>query len=305
MKYLVTGGAGFIGSHLVDALLAQGADVVVLDNLSTGLGTNLASGASLVRGDVGDISLLGDVLPGCAAVFHLAAVSSVQASLDQPLAVHGANLTATLALLEAARRHGVKRLVFSSSAAVYGDTHGEAAREDMVPRPLSHYAVQKLASEHYCAVYAKTFGLETVCLRYFNVFGPRQRDDSPYSGVIARFLAAARAGHAPTIFGDGRQTRDFCPVADVVGANLAAAHSQADRVAGRVFNIGTGRSIALLDVIGLLREVFPAMPEPLRLPPRAGEILHSRADIRLACDNLGYEPQIPFAAALGGMAKAP
>ena len=211
MKYLVTGGAGFIGSHIVEALFAQGSEVIILDNLSTGLQENVPSGARLVVGHAGDASLLNQLLPGCAGIFHLAAVSSVQASLDRPVGVHEDNLTATLALLEAARRHNVPRFVFSSSAAVYGDTQGKATKEDMKPNPLSHYAVQKLAGEYYCQVYAKVYGLETVCLRYFNIFGPRQRADSPYSGAIAKFLDAARAERAPTIFGDGSQTRDLCP----------------------------------------------------------------------------------------------
>ena len=179
MKYLVTGGAGFIGSHLVESLLAEGAEVTVLDNLSTGLQGNVPDKARLVVGRGGDTGLLDPLLPGCAGIFHLAAVSSVQASLDHPLDVHEDNLTATLALLEAARRHKVPRFVFSSSAAVYGDTQGQMAREDMRPDPLSHYAVQKLATEYYCQVYKRVYGIETVCLRYFNVFGLRQRADSP------------------------------------------------------------------------------------------------------------------------------
>ncbi len=187
MKYLVTGGAGFIGSHVVAALRERGAEVAVLDNFATGLEDNVPDGVAVTNGHAGDSALLDELLPGCAGIFHLAAVSSVQASLDQPLAVHEDNLTATLVLLEAARKHGVKRFVFSSSAAIYGDTNGEQAHEAMKPNPLSHYAVQKLASEYYCQVYARVYGLETVCLRYFNIFGPRQRADSPFSGAIARF----------------------------------------------------------------------------------------------------------------------
>jgi nucleoside-diphosphate-sugar epimerase len=302
MKYLVTGGAGFIGSHVVAALRQRGAKAVVLDNFSTGLETNVPDGAAVTTGHAGDGEILDELLPGCAGLFHLAAVSSVQASLDQPVAVHEDNLTATLALLEAARRHGVKRVVFSSSAAVYGDTNGELANESMKPNPLSHYAVQKLASEYYCQVYARIYGLETVCLRYFNVFGPRQRADSRYSGAIARFIDAAREGRSATIFGDGSQTRDFCPVADVAAANLAAATLPAGRLAGGIFNIGSGNSISIREVVDAIREIFPDMPEPQHGPARAGEVPHSRADISKARQKLGYEPSRSFKQALHELA---
>lgn len=294
MKYLVTGGAGFIGSHLVEALLAQGSEVIVLDNLSTGIKKNVPDKARLVVGHAGDPALLDELLPGCAGIFHLAAVSSVQASLDRPIEVHEDNLTATLALLEAARRHHVPRFVFSSSAAVYGDTQGNVAKESMTPNSLSHYAVQKLAGEYYCQVYAKVYGLETVCLRYFNIFGPRQRADSPYSGAIAKFLDAARAERAPTVFGDGSQTRDFCPVANVVAANIAAMTKSATDVSGCVFNIGTGNSISIREVVEVIRRIFPRTPEPQFLPARSGEVPHSRADVSLARETLGYQPLAGF-----------
>lgn len=302
MKYLVTGGAGFIGSHLVAALHERGLEVVVLDNFSTGLESNVPAGVSVAKGNAGDSAILDDILPGCAGIFHLAAVSSVQASMNDPLGVHNENLTATLALLEAARKHGVKRFVFSSSAAVYGDTHGERAQETMKPNPLSHYAVQKLASEHYCQVYARLYGLETVSLRYFNVFGPRQRADSPYSGVIARFLDAAREARAPIIFGDGSQTRDFCPVADVVAANLAAATKPGDLVASGIFNIGSGDSMSIRAVVDVIHEIFPAMPAAKNIPARAGEIARSRADISLAREILDYQPSVNFRGALVSLA---
>jgi nucleoside-diphosphate-sugar epimerase len=302
MEYLVTGGAGFIGSHLVGALHERADDVVVLDNFSTGLETNFPEGVAVAKGDAGDRALLEDILPGCDTIFHLAAVSSVQASMDHPLRVHGDNLTATLALLEAARKHKVKRFIFSSSAAVYGDTHGVQAVETMKPDPLSHYAVQKLAGEHYCQVYARLYGLETVSLRYFNVFGPRQRADSPYSGVIARFLDAAREARAPTIFKDGSQTRDFCSVADVVAANLAAATKPAGDVAGGIFNIGSGHSISIRAVVDTVRGIFPAMPSPKEAPAREGEIAHSRADISRARAILDYRPSVGFKEALQKLA---
>jgi UDP-glucose 4-epimerase len=302
MKYLVTGGAGFIGSHIVDALVERGDQAIVLDNFSTGLESNVNSGARLVRGCAGDNTLLDRLVPGCVGVFHLAAVSSVQASLDQPLEVHGDNLTTTLTLLEASHRHGVKRFVFSSSAAIYGDTKGEPAREDMKPNPLSHYAVQKLSSEYYCRAYAKLYGIETVCLRYFNIFGRRQRADSPYSGAIARFLDAGRGASAATIFGDGSQTRDFCFVSNVVAANLAAADRPAADVTGRVFNIGSGRSISILNVVRTIAEIFPSMPKPQFLSARVGEVPHSCADISLAQEKLNYRPVVDFHAGLGLLA---
>ena len=302
MKYLVTGGAGFIGSHVVATLRARGAEAVVLDNFSTGLEANVPDRAAVTNGHAGDGDILDELLPGCAGIFHLAAVSSVQASLDQPDDVHEDNLTATLALLEAARRHGVKRLVFSSSAAIYGDTDGEQAHEAMKPNPLSHYAVQKLASEYYCQVYARVYGLETVCLRYFNIFGPRQRADSPYSGAIARFLDAACEGRTATIFGDGSQTRDFCPVVDVAAANVAAATLPGDRVAGGIFNIGSGNCISIREVVDTIREIFPDMPEPQHGPARAGEVPHSRADISRAREKLGYQPSTTFKEALRELA---
>ena len=302
MKYLVTGGAGFIGSHLVEALLVQGAEVILLDNLSTGLQVNVPTGAGLIVGHAGDASLLDQLLPGCAGIFHLAAVSSVQASIDRPVEVHEDNLTATLALLEAARRHHVPRFVFSSSAAVYGDTQGNVAKESMTPNPLSHYAVQKLAGEYYCQVYAKVYGLETVCLRYFNIFGPRQRADSPYSGAIAKFLDAARAERAPTVFGDGSQTRDFCPVANVVAANIAAMTKPATDVSGCVFNIGTGNSVSIREVVEAIREILPGTPEPQFLPARSGEVPHSRADVTMAREKLGYQSLTGFNDALRTLA---
>lgn len=307
MKYIVTGGAGFIGSHLVAALHERGLEAVVLDNFSTGLESNLPTGVSVAKGDVGDNAILDEILPGCAGIFHLAAVSSVQASINDPLGVHNANLTATLALLEAARKHSVKRFVFSSSAAVYGDTHGQRAQETMRPNPLSHYAVQKLADEHYCQVYARLYGLETVSLRYFNVFGPRQRADSPYSGVIARFFDAAREARAPTIFGDGSQTRDFCPVADVVAANLAAAAKPADHLAGGVLNIGSGRASSIRDLSVVISALFPNMPMPQHGPSRFGEVPKrglglfqnslfggscAAPDHALACRRFGSTPRV-------------
>jgi nucleoside-diphosphate-sugar epimerase len=291
MKAFVTGGAGFIGSHLVDLLLSKGSEVVVVDNLATGRRSQVPEKAVFLQGDVSDAELLAKALPGCDVVFHLAAVSSVQDSLDRPIEVHNTNLTATLALLEAAVCHKVPRFVFSSSAAIYGNTGGEPAREDMMPKPMSHYAVQKLASEHYGQVYHRLHGLETVCLRYFNVYGPRQRADSPYSGVIAKFIEAAGAGQPITIFGDGEQTRDFCHVNDVAAANFLAATQDVAKVAGKVFNVGTGASTSVNDLARLVSSVVGAGAVPIEhRPARAAEIRYSRASIDAARSLLDWQP---------------
>ena len=305
MKALVTGGAGFIGSHVADALLAQGWEVVILDNLATGSVSNLPAGAHFFEGDAGDSDLLARIVPGCQAIFHLAAVSSVQDSLDRPLAVHGTNLTATLSLLEAAVRHRVSRFVFSSSAAVYGDTGGRPAREDMRPSPLSHYAVQKLACEHYCSVYHRLHGLETVCLRYFNVYGPRQRADSPYSGVVAKFIDAAKNCRPMTIFGDGRQTRDFCHVSDVVAANLGAATAASAAIAGGVFNIGSGNSVTVNELADTIRSICDSKTAPEYREARVGEIEFSQADISRAVAQLGYQPSVATPQGLGALLRKP
>ncbi|MBJ7392412.1 MAG: NAD-dependent epimerase/dehydratase family protein [Chthoniobacterales bacterium] len=288
---MVTGGAGFIGSHVAERLLAEGWQVVVLDDLSNGFERNLPPGADFVRGAAGDEVLLDAHLPGCAAVFHLAAVASVIDSVERPLEVHDTNLTTTLALLEASVRHKIPRFVFSSSAAVYGDAGTGAIGEDTPTNPFSHYAVQKLACEYYCGVYHRLHGLETVCLRYFNVFGPRQRADSPYTGVITKFLTAARAGRAVTIYGDGSQTRDFVHVADVAAAIFAAAVKEAGAVAGRSFNIGSGQSVSVRELAAMTAAVFPAVAAPVHRPLRTGEIMHSRAEISLARRSLEFDPR--------------
>ena len=248
----------------------------------------------MFEGEAGDDALLGRLLPGCDAIFHLAAVSSVQDSIDRPLNVHDSNLTATLSLLEAVARHRVPRFVFSSSAAVYGDTGGHPARENMIPQPLSHYAVQKLASEHYCSVYHHLRGVQTVCLRYFNIFGPRQRADSPYSGVIAKFIDAAKAGRPLVIFGDGDQTRDFCHVSNVVAANILAATSAPEKVAGGVFNIGLGTSLSVAELAQTIAAHHKGCPPPEHHPARTGEITFSQADISMARRDLGYDPKVEF-----------
>lgn len=303
MKALVTGGAGFIGSHVADALLAAGWEVVVLDNMATGSADNVPAGAKLIQGDAGDSQLHARIMPECRAVFHLAAVSSVQDSIERPLAVHAANVTATLALLESATTHRVARFVFSSSAAVYGDTGGKPAREDMTPSPLSHYAVQKLACEHYCGVYRRLHGLETVCLRYFNVFGPRQRADSPYSGVIAKFIDATKAGRPLVIYGDGEQTRDFCHLSDVVTSNIEAVKASSEAVSAGVFNVGSGRSISVNQLAAAVGQACGVGATVERREARTGEIRFSQADISLASDRLGFRPLVDLPAGLQSLLR--
>lgn len=292
MKALITGGAGFIGSHLGQRLVKEGWDVVVLDDLSNGSESNVPAGAEFIRGDAADAAVLDRACTGCNAIFHLAAISSVQDSLERPLEVHAVNLTMTLALLEAAVRHGVPKFIFSSSAAVYGDTHGKVAREDMVLSPLSHYAVQKLASEYYCGVYRRLHGLDAVCLRYFNVYGPRQRDDSPYSGVISKFFAAVRKGDPMTICGDGAQTRDFVHVSDVVEANLAALQSGSCPEDLRVYNTGSGVGTTVTALARLVGDCSVAALPPVHSAPRPGEIRFSVADISRAGEALGFIPRV-------------
>jgi UDP-glucose 4-epimerase len=294
MRALVTGGAGFIGSHLLEALEANGWYTSVVDNLSTGLASNLPGATRFVAADAGDESLLDEILPGTDTVFHLAAVSSVQDALDRPFEVHEVNLTMTLKVLEAAARHKVRRFVFSSSAAIYGDTEGRPAKESMLPRPLSHYAVQKLACEHYCQAYRRLHGLETVCLRYFNVYGPRQRADSAYSGVISRFIEAALHEIPVTVYGDGSQTRDFIHVSDVVRANLCAATAHTNDVSGKVFNVGTGIPTSISDVAALAQRICPSSPAIRHLNNRLGEIRQSRAHTALAASILGFKAEVVF-----------
>jgi UDP-glucose 4-epimerase len=298
MRALVTGGAGFIGSHIAEALWLRGDSVVILDNLSTGRRDNLAwaggdtARLEFIEGDVSDGDVVERAIRGCDWVFHQAAIASVPQSVAQPVATHEANLTGALRLLDAAHRHKVRRLVFASSSAIYGDQAATPKTEGLPPQPLTPYALQKYAAERYGQIYHQLQGLETVALRYFNVFGPRQSFDSPYSGVIARFCTAALEGKTPTIFGDGLQSRDFVYVANVVQANLLAASAPAERAAGRVFNIGTGQSITLLDLIGRLSELTGRPIQPMFAPARAGDIRVSESDITPARRELGFDPKV-------------
>jgi UDP-glucose 4-epimerase len=290
---LVTGGAGFIGSHLVDALVAHGCRVTVLDNLSTGKEENLVSSRDrvrFVRGDIRDRRALDEAMAGCDAVFHLAAVVSVVQTTQDPLGSASINETGSLHVLEAARAAGVLRFVFASSCAVYGDDPALPKREDMSPNPLTPYAVQKLAVEYYLRVYRTLYGLETVALRFFNVFGPRQDPTSPYSGVISIFVDKALGSAPPLIYGDGLQTRDFVFVADVVRALLAATRSPS--APGHVFNVGTAESVSVNHLWEKIANLSGTSARPAYAPRRAGEVLHSRSSIALAREHLQFAPEV-------------
>ena len=290
---LVTGGAGFIGSHLVDALVAAGHEVRVLDNLSTGSAANLAAvrhRIEFVQGDITDLGVVREATRGVEVVFHQAALPSVARSVADPLASHEVNATGTLRLLQAARQSGVRRFVYASSSSVYGDTPALPKREDLATNPLSPYAVSKLAGEHYCRVFTRLFGLETVSLRYFNVFGPRQDPTSEYAAVVPKFIAAMSRGEAPEIHGDGTQSRDFTYVANVVDANLRAAY--APGVGGEVLNVACGRRASLLDLVATLNDILGTTIEARFGEPRPGDVKHSLADISRARSLLAYEPRV-------------
>lgn len=295
MNCLVTGGAGFIGSHLAEALCRCGGRVIVLDDLSAGSLTNLAwrqAGDALefVQGDAGDEALLRRLLPGVEWVFHEAAIASVARSVDDPVWTNRQNLEATLRLLTVARDTGVRRVMFASSSAIYGDDPEQPKRENLPPQPLSPYALQKYASERYAQLFHRLYGLETVSLRYFNIFGPRQSFDSPYSGVIAKFCTTLLAGHTPVIFGDGFQTRDFTPVENVVHANLLAAEAPATHAAGAVFNVAGGTSVSLLDLLQELNHLTGQKLTPRFEPARPGDVRHSQADLTAITQALNYQP---------------
>jgi UDP-glucose 4-epimerase len=290
---LVTGGAGFIGSHLAERLVAEGHDVRVLDNLSSGHRENLqgfADRISFVEGDIRDAALLEQLCAGCELVYHEAAIVSVPYSVEHPQETHDVNIQGTLNVLMAARRQGVRRVVYASSAAVYGEEPELPKLETMTPAPISPYGLEKITSEHYLGIFHKLYGVEGVSLRYFNVFGPRQDPASPYSGVISIFVDRLLRGETPLVFGDGEQYRDFVYVQDVVEANLRAG--RVPSAAGRCYNIGCGQRTSLNELLQMLARLIGRGITPCHAPPRAGDIRESLADISRARRELGYQPRV-------------
>lgn len=292
---LVTGGAGFIGSHLVDALLSAGRPVRVLDDFSTGLRGNLAGrSVDLIEGSLTDADCVRRAVTGVHTIFHLGALASVARSVEMPLISHAACATGTLQVLDAARRLGVKRVIYAASSSAYGGASGQNGQSEDAPiKALSPYAAAKLSGELYCEAFAATYGLETVRLRFFNIFGPRQRADSPYSGVIALFVAAMTQGRPPTVHGDGLQSRDFTYVDNAVQALLRAA-SAPSHVSGRVYNVGTGHSVSILLLIDALNSLLGTQLQPQFGPARPGDVRFSRADITRTRQDLGYDPEVTF-----------
>ncbi len=293
MNVLVTGGAGFIGSHLVEALVAQGEQVRVLDNFATGHLENLDAvrdRIELVEGDTADSDVAHAAARAMDVILHQAALPSVPRSIKHPRASHDANLTGTLNVLIAARDHNVKRVVLASSSSVYGNSPILPKTETLEPQPLSPYAVTKLAGEYYARVFSELYGLSTICLRYFNVFGPRQDPTSQYAGALARFVQCALRSEPYPVYGDGEQSRDFTYVENVVNANLRAAFGEFD--GGAVVNVAGGRRTTLNQIIALLNELTRQSLPTHYQPPRAGDVLHSHADITRARALLGYEPTV-------------
>jgi UDP-glucose 4-epimerase len=289
---LVTGGAGFVGSHLTEALLQRGNRVRVLDNFSTGEPGNLAGvrkDIEVLEGDLVDLETVRRALRGVELVFHQAALASVPRSVADPLATHAACVNGTLHVLQAAREAGVRRIVYAASSSAYGASTKLPKSESDLTLPLSPYAAAKLAAEHYCAAFSEVYGLETVRLRYFNVYGPRQTPDSPYAAVIPLFIQAMLAGRSPHVNGDGQQSRDFTFVDDVVQANLLAA--EAPRVSGRVYNIACGKRTSLLDLIEKINGLLGTNILPSYRDPRPGDVRHSQADISRAQAELGFQPR--------------
>jgi nucleoside-diphosphate-sugar epimerase len=294
-KALVTGGAGFIGSHLVDALLSNGCQVVVLDDLSTSRLSNLKhikDKITFCEGDIRDWETLDRVVKGCDVIFHQAAVVSVPQTVENPVDSAMVNEIGTLSVLESACRNNVKKVVLASSCAVYGDAPELPKHENMIAKPLSPYAVQKLTGEYYAILYNDLYRLETVCLRYFNVYGPRQDPTSPYSGVISIFMSKAVSQKAPVIYGDGNQYRDFVFVNDVVGANLLAA--SIDEASGKIFNVGTGKYATIDRLWTMTCDLCSLNIKPEYKPPRLGDIVGSVANINHAKTVLGYQPEYSF-----------
>jgi UDP-glucose 4-epimerase len=297
--YLITGGAGFIGSNLAAELVQRGEAVRVLDNYSTGRRSNLASIADrveLIEGDLRSYHQVQEAVKGVDFVLHQGALPSVPRSVRDPITTNEVNVLGTLNILQAARDAGVKRLVYASSSSVYGDNPELPKRESMCPRPLSPYAISKLAGEQYCQAFWRLYGFETVCLRYFNVFGPRQDPASQYAAVIPRFITAMLNGADAIIYGDGRQSRDFTFIANVVQANLRAC--VAPNAAGVVCNIACGERYTLLELVERLAQITGLAPSVRHADPRPGDVPHSQADISEARTRLGYEPEVDLTTGL-------
>jgi len=295
MRYLVTGGAGFIGSNTVDELVRRGHGVVVLDDLSAGKEENLTevrSKITFVKGSITDVETVQKAMHQAEYVIHLAARTSVPRSVKDPLETNRVNIEGTLNVLVAARDNKVKRLVFAASSSAYGETPTLPKTEGMEPKPISPYGVSKYVGELYASVFGRCYGLEAVCLRYFNIFGPRQDPDSPYSGVLSRFATAFLTGDRPLVYGDGEQTRDFTFVENAVQANLLACEAPA--AAGQVFNVGTGSRVSLNQTLELLRGISGKKLQAQFDAPRDGDIRDSQADIAKAREMLGYEPTVGF-----------
>jgi nucleoside-diphosphate-sugar epimerase len=291
-SYLVTGGAGFIGSHLAEELLRRGQKVRIADSLITGKRANLdgLNGAEFLEGDLAELSFAAQSVAGMDFVLHQAAIPSVPRSVDDPVTSNRANITATMNTLWAARSAGVRRLVYAASSSAYGNQPTLPKREDMPTSPLSPYALQKLVGEQYCRLFTSLYGFETVCIRYFNVFGPRQDPTSAYSGVISQFATALLAGRQPTIYGDGEQTRDFTYIANVVDGVLRAC--EAPKAVGEVINVATAGRISLNELVRVMNRIVGSDVKPIYKEPRAGDVRDSQADISKAERLLGYKPTV-------------
>jgi UDP-N-acetylglucosamine/UDP-N-acetyl-alpha-D-glucosaminouronate 4-epimerase len=297
--YLVTGGAGFIGSHIAERLVRDGHTVRVMDDLSSGYEGNLASirdEIEFIEGDIRDAQVVNEAVKGTHVVFHEAALGSVPRSVADPVTTHQVNITGTLNVFLAARDAGVRRVVYASSSSVYGETPVLPKREDMIPQPLSPYALSKLAGEHYASVFKHVYNFEIVSLRYFNIFGPRQDPESQYAAVIPRFITWLINGKAPVVYGDGLQSRDFTFVENVVNANLLAAES--DGIAGEAFNVACGGRYTLLDLLTKTKELLGSDIEPVHEAARAGDVRDSQASIEAAQQAFGYRVSVDFAEGL-------
>ena len=297
MKYLITGGAGFIGSNLARYVLDKGHDVVVLDNFATGKRENLAEildKITLIEGDIRDRKLVDTAVEGCAAIFHHGALGSVPRSVEDPVSSHDVNVNGTLTVLESARANGVRRIVFAASSSAYGEQPASPKVETMPVLPISPYAANKAACEAYMQAYAAAYKMETVSLRYFNVFGPRQDPFGAYAAVIPAFVSKFLKNESPVVYGDGEQTRDFCYIENVCSANWLAAHAQAENCDGRPVNIACHAAVSLNQILDKLRSLMKKDIQADYGPVRAGDVKHSLADVSLAKEKIGYEPLVYF-----------